>query len=967
MFETVINPLAWWGLLAVAVPIIIHLINRLRYKKIDWAAMEFLLKAIQRHKRKLLMEQLLLLLLRCLLVLLVVLLIVRPLWFMGGTGSEAGAVHHHVIVLDDSFSMNDLDDPRRPEGMSAFRRGAQLLTDLAQAQASSNALHYWTVLTWSNPNVPEFGPSLTSEKTEGVRLTAETATRLKERLDDLKPGSLPSGPLTSLQQAVKHLDTVKEGRKHLHIVSDFRLPTWRNSGDEVFTLLGDLSKQGKVRVQMHDMAQPNRSISTGEVPPAHGNLSITNLVTRPRRTADAVAGLSDLPLKVVTPRLPFDVHVTVKNFGTAEHSKVKLVLRSDGVIKADRLIDRLSGGEERSIVFNMEYPVDETVGIKALTARLEDAEGRDHLAVDDVRYGFVELRSKVSVLVIDPDAHSNYSGTDWLYVSAALTGTSRTGIQADVITPRELATRRNLSPYSVIYLLNISGVGRSEGDLDEEGLKHLDRYVRGGGSLAYFLGPRTNVAIFNDRLYQKGQGIFPVPLMLRPDAEGRKSATYIDDEPDKDDYYAKLRFLKVHPAFPFSGEIAETFARFIHVNRYFRIDPQWKPGEGFDVLVQLMNRRPLQLYREQARSLAGELNAVAGEVPEDKLKQYVGKIFASVEDPEKKKSRKGELIEAISAALGEPAAANFWKDKKHAELQKKLREFLDLLQQGDPLVVEAPVTGGSRPGRVIAFLTPASPTPIQGKDYGWHDMATGDLAQFYFVPMMIGLQDHLSSLTRSSELTTSTLIQQQPLEVRLDKDRFHPQVELWYQTDGGTPPTKIDVINGEKVKPLYQPAAPEGSTAKEAERFEWLVNIKPIKGPGHYRLKFNQVSSATSPSDNAVKGEASINLDTAKIPEERPLAFNLDNREESDLTRLSEDQMREMLAEGISKGTAKTPLLEAREYVQGKTWFVINALESQAQEALQSQSWSEFSWVLLLFVGLLILEQYLAMKFSHHV
>lgn len=967
MFEAVLNPLAWWGLLAIAVPIIIHLINRLRYKKIDWAAMEFLLKAIQRHKRKLMAEQLILLLLRCLLILLVVLLIVRPLWFMGGNGTEAGSLHHHIIVLDDSFSMNDLDDAKRPDGMTAFRRGTQLLTDLAQAQASSNALHHWTVLTWSNPTVPEFGPSLTSEKTEGIRLTTETATRLKERLDELKPSSLPSGPLASLQQAVKHLDTVKDGRKHLHIVSDFRQPTWRNSGDEVYTLLADLSKQGKVRVQMHDVAQPNRSISTGEVPPAHGNLSITNLVTRPRRTADSVAGLADLPLKVVTPRLPFDVHVTVKNFGKAEHSKVKLLLRSDGVVKAERLIDRLSGGEERTIVFNLEYPVDEAVGIKALTVRLEDAEGRDHLAVDDVRYGFVELRSKVSVLIIDPDARSNFNGTDWLYASAALTGTARTGIQADIITPRELATRRNLAPYTVIYLLNIAGVGRSEGDLDEDGLKNLERYVRGGGSLAYFLGPRTNVAIFNDRLYNKGKGIFPVPLLLRPDPEGRKSTAYIDDEPDKDDYFAKLRFLKVHPAFPFTGEIAETFARFIHVNRYFRVDPQWKPGEGFDVLVQLMNRRPLQLYRDQARSLASELNAVAGEVPEDKLKQYVGKIFASVDDPEKKKSRKGELIEALSAALGEPAAANFWKDKKHAELQKKLREFLDLLQQGDPLVVEASVTGGSKPGRVIAFLTPASPTPIQGKDYGWHDMANGDLAQFFFVPMMIGLQDHLSSQTRSSELTTSALVQQQPLEVRLDKDRFHPQVELWYHVDGEKQSTKIDTINGEKVKPLYEPAPMEGSPTKVVEQFDWLVKIRPIKGPGHYRLKFNQVSSATSPSENAVKGEASINLDTAKLPEERPLAFNLDDREESDLTRFSEDQMREMLADGLSKGTSKTPLLEAREYVQGKNWFVLNALEAQANEALQSQSWSEFSWVLLLFVGLLILEQYLAMKFSHHV
>jgi hypothetical protein len=103
------------------------------------------------------------------------------------------------------------------------------------------------------------------------------------------------------------------------------------------------------------------------------------------------------------------------------------------------------------------------------------------------------------------------------------------------------------------------------------------------------------------------------------------------------------------------------------------------------------------------------------------------------------------------------------------------------------------------------------------------------------------------------------------------------------------------------------------------------------------------------------------------MPEERPLSFNLDVRQEGDLNRLSEDQMRDSLIDGLTKGPSKTPITEAREYVQGKTWFVNNALESQALDALQSHSWSEYSWVLLLFMGLLIIEQYLAMKFSHHL
>ena len=42
----------------VSAPVIIHLINRMRFRRVKWAAMEFLLKAQKRMRRKL-KEQLL--------------------------------------------------------------------------------------------------------------------------------------------------------------------------------------------------------------------------------------------------------------------------------------------------------------------------------------------------------------------------------------------------------------------------------------------------------------------------------------------------------------------------------------------------------------------------------------------------------------------------------------------------------------------------------------------------------------------------------------------------------------------------------------------------------------------------------------------------------------------------------------------------------------------------------------------
>src|SRR5262249_48898344 len=101
---------------AVAIPIIIHLLNRRRYRVMDWAAMRFLLAAQRKNAKRLRLEQWLLLATRVLLVLFLVLAMASVLawaengWAAvlpdGGRGGRAGgAPVHKILVLDGSFSM----------------------------------------------------------------------------------------------------------------------------------------------------------------------------------------------------------------------------------------------------------------------------------------------------------------------------------------------------------------------------------------------------------------------------------------------------------------------------------------------------------------------------------------------------------------------------------------------------------------------------------------------------------------------------------------------------------------------------------------------------------------------------------------------------------------------------------------------------------------------------------------------
>src|SRR3954470_13740682 len=90
----------------ISVPIIIHLINRMRFKRLRWAAMEFLLKAQKRNRRRLIIEQLLLLLLRCLLILMAAALLSRFIGCSGAWGKSFEQKSNlHVILLDDTLSM----------------------------------------------------------------------------------------------------------------------------------------------------------------------------------------------------------------------------------------------------------------------------------------------------------------------------------------------------------------------------------------------------------------------------------------------------------------------------------------------------------------------------------------------------------------------------------------------------------------------------------------------------------------------------------------------------------------------------------------------------------------------------------------------------------------------------------------------------------------------------------------------
>src|SRR5688572_29337146 len=102
-----VNPLLFTaGAIAVSLPIIIHLLNKRKFKIVDWAAMDFLLDADKKNRRRVRLENFILLAIRCLAVLLIGLLLGRPFLSNALTAGVLNATQYErIILLDDSLSM----------------------------------------------------------------------------------------------------------------------------------------------------------------------------------------------------------------------------------------------------------------------------------------------------------------------------------------------------------------------------------------------------------------------------------------------------------------------------------------------------------------------------------------------------------------------------------------------------------------------------------------------------------------------------------------------------------------------------------------------------------------------------------------------------------------------------------------------------------------------------------------------
>ncbi len=196
-----LSPLLLWFLAAAAVPIAIHLINRRRHKTIQWAAMQFLLKAARQSRGKKKLRHILILTCRTLGIAALALAAARPIVsdLMGWGG---GPIDNVVLLLDRSSSM----EIKPGDGLDSRRQ--TVLRKVREAMSGLGATRLVLIDSASGKPQEVASPDILAE----ISSTAATDTA----------ADFP----TLLTRAAEYLSG-STGRAEIWLASDLQESNWR--------------------------------------------------------------------------------------------------------------------------------------------------------------------------------------------------------------------------------------------------------------------------------------------------------------------------------------------------------------------------------------------------------------------------------------------------------------------------------------------------------------------------------------------------------------------------------------------------------------------------------------------------------------------------------------------------------------------------------------------------------------------
>lgn len=458
-----LNPLLLWGAGLASIPLIIHILNRRRYKVIHWAAMEFLLKAFKENRRRIRFEQLLLLLLRMGVVALLAFLLSRPKASSDDFGPFARSTIHHVVILDESGSMGETAGAG-----NAFDVAKNHVVGRVDALARDRSGDLFTLLRSSSTRPDVFARPVSMGLLTEVRDLLKPSRPTPDRFD-------LASALGRALDAIKKVPPDQVDRHYLYIISDFKtadLVSAEGRFDE--RVLQNLRKLDPPKILLSPCGRTTNA-----------NLAITAI---------------RLQESLVIKNQPAHFAVLVENQGARSSDPVPLGFSLDGSARKERMLPALGPGEHRVETFRAQF---ERAGSHWVLADLP----RDRMPIDDERVLAFRVAESAKVLLVDGDPGESEERSETFYLQFALDplGDAAFGLEITRVDDNEIA-EREFGPYDLLVLANVAM-------LDDETNDRLDAYAKDGGGLMFFTGDQVDRDTWNKLFWREGAGPLPAPIL----------------------------------------------------------------------------------------------------------------------------------------------------------------------------------------------------------------------------------------------------------------------------------------------------------------------------------------------------------------------------------------------------------------------------------------------------------------------
>ncbi len=435
------TPLLLIGLLAAAIPIILHLLSSVRAQDMMFPTLRFLRLSTEKTARRRRVQHWLLLLLRAAMMALLALAVAEPISKATG-GWLSGKSYATVVILDNGYSM-------------AVNNAAGSRFERAKAEAAS---------LLSGDDRPSVAAVLTTSGGFNSAGLSGDMEELRTQVNRTRIGYGPAALAQRFASAAKMLEADSSPRKAIYLFSDMQ----RTSFEQIAALT-DVAAGRDIHLLVVDT-------SRGQV----GNVGISDLQIAGRRVMDAVLEFT----ATLVNSSPTDktVDVALKVDGLAEMLRVRKTLRPAGI-----------EGSSANVRFHHRFS---RAGEVSGQVVLETA---DDLAADNVRHFALDIGGRVRATVVRGEADTGGPMSASSMLCLALDPYGREDqpwpIRSAVVESPQFGAK-DLDASDIAFFCEVPRFMAAQA-------KAVEQFTQKGGTSVFFVGPEVDAASYNEMLVQQ--------------------------------------------------------------------------------------------------------------------------------------------------------------------------------------------------------------------------------------------------------------------------------------------------------------------------------------------------------------------------------------------------------------------------------------------------------------------------------